>query len=138
VNSDPVLRQSRWFWPIVLFPYAVDDSHTRSFAGRTVLPDVKSSFSRAVITLTGDHLRVQGRITRRTHLVIPLTGIASVAGMEGKRGIVDIRFDDATWGPLARAVTSGQPPGSRSRILLNVVDADEWIGEISERAPRVH
>lgn len=133
-----MLRECRSFWPIVLFPYEIENAHTRSFTGRTFLSGVKASFSRAIVTLNRDDLRICGRLTRRAHLVIPLAGIESVSSVEGKPGIVDVRFAGATWGWLARAVTSGEPAGSRNRILLNVADADGWAAEISERSRRSH
>lgn len=132
-RSGIVLQEGHWFWPMVLFPYAMENAHTRSFTGRTILPDIKSSFARAVVTLSDDHLRIRGRITRRTHLIVPLSEIEVVSTVADKPGIVDIRFGGAGWSWLARVVTSGEPGGSRNRILLNVLDADLWAAEISSR-----
>lgn len=135
VGSEVVLEESHWFWPIVLFPYAIENAHTRSFTGRTTLAGIKSSLARAIVTLSEDHLRVRGRVTRHTHLLLPLTGIESASTVPGKPGVVEIKFAGGTWGRLARAVTSGEPAGSRNRILLNVLDADLWVAELSSRIP---
>jgi hypothetical protein len=130
VDTPPTLRASRWFWPLVLFPYAVEDSHTRTFTGRAVLGGIKGSLSRAVVVLTDDAIEVRGRFTRREHLRVPLDEIRSADLLAGRRGIVEIHFGDARWGKLARLVTSGSPAGSRNRVLLNVDDPDTWVSEI--------
>jgi hypothetical protein len=115
----------------VLFPYAVEDSHTRSFTGKTVLEDIKGSLSRATVEITEDALVIRGLFTGREHLGIPLDEIQSVDAFEDHRGIVEIRFENARWGRLARLATSGSPAGSRNRILLNVDDPGTWVNEIA-------
>lgn len=132
VQAPPTLRASRWFWPLVLFPYAAEDSHTRTFTGRAVLKDVKGSLSRAVVELTEEAIQIRGRFTGREHLGIPLDEVQSVGTLEDRQGIVEIDFGNARWGKLARLVTSGSPAGSRHRILLNVDDPDSWVSEIAE------
>lgn len=133
VPADPILREARWFWPIVLFPYAAGGSHTRSFTGRTVLRNIKASFSRALLDLDENALVVRGRFTRRKHLVIPLEEVREVDLVEGKPGLVELRFGDATWGRLAEVVTSGAPHVSRHRLILNVNDTESWLREIARR-----
>lgn len=117
----------------MLFPYAAEGSHTRSFTGRTTLKDVKASFSRALVELNERALVVRGRFTRRKHLVIPLDEIRHVYVVEGKPGLVEVRFGDARWGRLAQIVTSGAPRGSRHRVILNVNDTESWLQEIARR-----
>lgn len=131
--ADPVLRESRWFWPVVLFPYAGEGSHTRTFTGKTVLRDVKAGLSRALLELTDEAVVVRGRFTGREHLKVPLEQIRWVDVVEGKPGLVEIRFGEARWGRLAKAATSGGPKGSRNRVMLNVSDTDSWLEEISRR-----
>jgi hypothetical protein len=133
VPANPILREARWFWPIVLFPYAAEGAHTRSFTGRTTLKDVKASFSRAVVDLNEEELVVRGRFTRRKHLVVPIDEIREVDVVEGKPGLVELRFGDAKWGRLAQVVTSGSPRGSRHRVILNVNDTESWLQEIARR-----
>lgn len=133
MDDEPVLGESRWLWPIVLFPYARERSHTRSFTGRAVLKDVKASLSRALLELTEENLIVRGRFTRREHLVIPLAEIRSVDIIDGKPGLIELRFSEADWGRLARIAISGAPTGSRNRVILNVNDTDTWLREIARR-----
>jgi hypothetical protein len=127
------LREARWFWPIVLFPYASEGANTRSFTGRTILKDIKASFSRALVDLNETALVVRGRFTRRKHLVIPLEEIRQVHLVEGKPGLVELRFGHARWGRLAQVMTSGAPRGSRHRVILNVNDTESWLQEIARR-----
>lgn len=133
MDALPILRASRWFWPLVMFPYAIETSHTRTFTGRTVLENVKGSLSRVLVELTEEEIVISGRFTGWEHLAIPLDEVRTVEMLEGQRGIVQISFDDARWGRLARFITSGSPPGSRDRILLNVDDPDIWANEIARR-----
>lgn len=128
-----VLEESRWFWPIVLFPYIADDSHTITFTGRAIVRDVKSSFSRVILAMTEDEIEVRGRLSRKQLLVVPLGQIESVDRLEGNPEVLDVRFRSARWGWLARFVTSGQPPGARNRILLNVSDTGTWEQELARR-----
>lgn len=97
-----------------------------------MLRDVKGSLSRAIVELIGDALVIRGRFTGREHLGIPLEEIRSVDLLAERRGIVEIRFENARWGRQARLVTSGLPAGSRHLILLNVDDPDVWLAEIAK------
>lgn len=127
-----MLTEAHWFWPVVLFPFAVEKAHTRTFTGKAVLRDIKGSFSRAIVDLNDDALVVRGRLTRIEHLVIPLEQFHSVS-LHEKPNLVDIRFSEGRYGRLARIVTSGTPAGSRSRIFLNVKNPEVWEREITLR-----
>ena len=57
-------RESKIFWPLVLFPFAIDNAHTRSYTGRCWIKDIKAFFSFADIILTDTKLICRYRILR--------------------------------------------------------------------------
>ena len=129
--EQPVLTESRWFWPIVLFPYAIEGSHTRNYTGKAVLKGIKASLSRASLELNESAVVVRGHLTGNEHIVIPLEEIRRVDVLEGKPGLIELRFGKARFGRLAKSLTG--PPGSRNRVILNVEDTDAWLNEIATR-----
>jgi hypothetical protein len=133
VGEEPVtggriaLRQRRWVWPVVLIPFEAPRMHTISLTGRAVMRDVKAGISRATIELTDEALVVRGNFRGREHLRIPRAAITEVLDLTPKRGLLHVRFTDAEWGLLPRALTAGGPAGARTRIILNVDDPATWV-----------
>ena len=121
------LSQRRWVWPVVLIPFEAPRMHTVSLTGRGWMRDVKAGISRATLELTAEALILRGNLRGREHLRIPRAGITEVLDLAPKRGLVHVRFADAEWGLLPRALTVGGPAGARDRIILNVDDAAEWV-----------
>jgi hypothetical protein len=58
------MKESRVFWPLVLFPYSINNAHTRSYTGRCWVKDIKASFSFANIILSDLNLTCRYRIFR--------------------------------------------------------------------------
>jgi len=51
-NSKTIyLKEARLFWPLVLFPFEIDNAHTQSYTGRCWVKNIKASFSYANLTL---------------------------------------------------------------------------------------
>lgn len=128
--SGPKLVQRRWMWPVVLIPFQAPRMHTISLTGRAVMRDVKAGISRATLELTDDALVLRGNLRGREHLRIPRSAITEVLDLAPKRGLLHVRFTDAEWGLLPRALTAGGPAGARNRIILNVDRPAEWVAAL--------
>jgi hypothetical protein len=135
-HDKEILRQSRWLFPAVVFPSAVDHAHTRSWTGQAVLSNTKSALSAASILLTNTELLVKGRILGTRHLRIALADITDASPLDAKQGAVEVRFRAARRSRLARLAMSGQPAAASGRIILNVDEPEVWLDELSRRINR--
>ena len=128
-----MLRERRLLWPLVLFRYNIEHSHTKTFTGTEWLDGIKGGLSLSSLELTDEALIVTGLVLRRRHLSISLGEIEDVGLFENRPGLIDVRFREAEWGTLARFATSGKPGGDRKRVILNVHDHAAWLDEIESR-----
>ena len=116
------MRESKIFWPLVLFPFAIDNAHTRSYTGRCWVKDIKASFSFADIILTDTNLICRFRLLRLLIFDVSLQDIDEVKNLKDKPGLILIKYRSAIFGKLTRLALSGQPAGSKNQIILNVRD----------------
>jgi hypothetical protein len=124
------LRESKIFWPLVLFPFAIDNAHTRSYTGRCWVKDIKASFSFADIILTDTKLICRYRILRLLIFDVSLQDIDEVKNLEDKPGLILIKYRSAIFGKLAKLALSGQPAGSENQIIINVMDEQRWLNKL--------
>jgi hypothetical protein len=109
------LRESKIFWPLVLFPFAIENAHTGSYTGRCWVKDIKASFSFADIILTDTKLICRYRILRLLIFDVSLQDIDEVKNLEDKPGLIQIKYRSAIFGKLAKLALSGQPAGSENQ-----------------------
>ena len=124
------MRESKIFWPLVLFPFAIDNAHTRSYTGRCWVKDIKASFSFADIILTDTKLICRYRILRLLIFDVSLQDIDEVKNLEDKPGLILIKYRSAIFGMLAKLALSGQPAGSENQIIINVMDEQRWLSKL--------
>jgi len=125
------LRESRIFWPLVLFPYAIDKAHTRTYTGRCWVKDIKATFSFAAIRLTTTNFTCRWRLFSLLIFNLSLPDIEEVKDIENKPGLILIKFRSAEFGKLARFALSGQPPGSKDQVILNVENEQAWLNKFN-------
>lgn len=130
MRSSPILSEAHWIWPLVFFPYEIEDSHTRTFTGRTVIGGMKSALARVRLDLWHEGLTVSGRLSGAVHLEVRRSGLVSCDLQPGMRPLVELRFSESEWSRFARLLVSGSPPGARNRVILNVQRPAEWKAEI--------
>ena len=121
------LKESKIFWPLLLFPYAIDNAHTRSYTGKCWIKNIKASFSFAVIILTDTHLICRYRLFNLLLFELSLRHIDEVTNIEDKPGLIQIKFRFADFGNLAKFALSGQPPGSKNQVIINVMNEQVWL-----------
>ena len=124
------MRESKIFWPLVLFPFAIDNAHTRSYTGRCWVKDIKASFSFADIILTDTNLICRFRLLRLLIFDVSLQDIDEVKNLKDKPGLILIRYRSAIFGKLTRLALSGQPAGSKNEIIMNVRDEQKWLNNL--------
>jgi hypothetical protein len=124
------LRESKIFWPLVLFPFAINNAHTRTYTGRCWIKDIKASFSFAEIILTSTNLTCRYRLFKFLIFDLSLPDIKEVKNIEDKPGLILIRFRNANFGKLAKFSLSGQPAGSKNQIIINVTNEQGWLNKI--------
>ena len=132
-----VLKESRIFWPLVLFPYTIEHAHTITYTGRCWIKDIKSTFSRASIELTDSEIHCRSRVFRLLIFNLPLDEIDTVQNIEEKPGLVMIQFRKARFGRLANIALSGQPAGSKNSLILNIKNERRWIEAINAHRRQV-
>ena len=125
------MRESRIFWPLVLFPYTIDNAHTRTYTVRCWVNDTKPTFSFAAIKLTTTNLTCRWRLFNLLLFDLSLPDIEEVKNIENKPGLIFIRFRSAEFGKLARFALSGQPPGSKNQVILNVKSEPGWLNKFN-------
>ena len=121
------MRESKTFWPLVLFPFAIDNAHTRTYTGRCWIKDIKATFSFAEIKLTTTNLTCRWRLFNFLIFDLPLPDIEEVKNLENKPGLILIKFRSAEFGKLAKFLLSGQPPGSKNQVIINVKNKQGWL-----------
>lgn len=132
-ESKIILKKTSHFWPIVLFPH-YQKSHATAYTGRRFLKDIKFSVGFATIVLTNQWLRCHLIFPRFLVLEVQLRDILHLTRLEGKEGILEIRFSERRLGWLTRFALSGDPAVPRDRILLNLgKEADRWFQELDSR-----
>lgn len=129
------MRESKIFWPLVLFPFAIENAHTRSYTGRCWVKDIKASFSFADIILTDTKLICRYRILRLLIFDVSLQDIDEVKNLEDKPGLIQIKYRSAILGKLAKLALSGQPAGSKNQIIINVMDEQRWLNKLKLQHP---
>lgn len=130
MGSPPILSEAHWIWPVVFFPYEIEDSHTRTFTGRTVIGGMKSALARVRLDLRDEGLSVSGRLSGAVHLEVERGGLVSCGLQGGPRPLVEVRFIESAWSRFARLLVSGSPAGARDRVILNVHAPAEWKAQI--------
>ena len=130
MGSPPILSEAHWIWPLVFFPYEIEDSHTRTFTGRVVIGGMKSALARVRLELRHDGLEVRGRLSGRVHLRVERNGIVSCELRGGSRPLVEVRFSESDWSRFAKLLVSGAPAGARDRVVLNVESPSTWKEQI--------
>ena len=129
------MRESKIFWPLVLFPFAIDNAHTRSYTGRCWIKDIKAFFSFANIILTNTNLICRFRMLRLLIFDVSLKDIDKVKNLEDKPGLIQIKYRSAIFGNLTKLALSGQPAGSKNQIILNVMDEKKWLNNLKLLSP---
>jgi hypothetical protein len=129
------LRESKIFWPLVLFPFAIDNAHKRSYTGRCWIKDIKASFSFANIILTNTNLICRFRMLRLLIFDVSLQDIDEVKNLEDKPDLIQIKYRSAIFGKLTKLALSGQPAGSKNQIILNVMDEQKWLNNLKLLSP---
>jgi hypothetical protein len=129
------LKESKIFWPLVLFPFAIDNAHTRSYTGRCWVKDIKASFSFADIILTDTNLICRFRLLRLLIFDVSLQDIDEVKNLEDKPGLMLIKYRKAIFGKLTKFALSGQPAGSKNQIIINVRDEQKWLNNLKLVSP---
>lgn len=130
MGSPPILSEAHWIWPLVFFPYEIEDSHTRTFTGRTVIGGMKSALARVRLDLREEGLIVSGRLTGAVHRTVKRSDLVSCALQSGPRPLVEVRFAESEWSRFARLLVSGAPAGARDRVVLNVRSPTGWKTQI--------
>ena len=130
MGRQPILSEAHWVWPLVFFPYEIEDSHTRTFTGRTVIGGMKSALARVRLELRHDGLEVRGRFSGKVHLRVERSEIVSCELRGGSHPLVEVRFSRSERSRLAKLLVSGAPSGSRHRVVLNVESPSMWKDQI--------
>lgn len=76
---------------------------------------------------------VTGRILKTRHLRIAVGDIRAASPVDGKRGAVEIQFDEAERSRLTRLAMFGQPGAAPDRVILNVDEPEIWLTELKRR-----
>ena len=129
------MRESKIFWPLVLFPFAIDNAHTRSYTGRCWVKDIKASFSFADIILTDRNLICRFRLLRLLIFDVSLQDIDEVKNLEDKPGLILIKYRSAIFEKLTKLALSGKPAGSKNQIIINVMDEQKWLNNLKLLSP---
>ena len=133
LDTGIVLKKTNLFWPIILFPY-YRDSHTIEYTGQRAIRDVKFSVGFARLILTDRTLYCRLIFPPLPILEVQVCDITHVAMLEGKEGILEIRFMRGRKGLLTRLVLSGDPKIPQDRALLNLgKDSETWCRELRKR-----
>jgi len=62
---------------------------------------------------------------------IDLSDILDVSKIEGKKGLIEVRFTNAEMGWLTRFALSSDPAIPKNRVILNVGDdLESWLREL--------
>ncbi|MDH3247440.1 MAG: hypothetical protein OEQ47_00650 [Acidimicrobiia bacterium] len=136
MSNAVILSEAHWIWPLVLFPYEIEHSHTRTFTGRTVIGGMKSALARVRLELRYDGLEVRGRLSGTVHLKVDRDALLSCDFVGGSRPLVEVRFSESDRSRLARLLLSGAPAGARDRVTLNVESPSNWKAEIDRLIAR--
>jgi hypothetical protein len=124
------LKESKIFWPLVLFPFAIKNANTRSYTGRCWVKDIKASFGFAEIILTHTNLTCKYRLFNLLIIDLSLSDIDEINNIEDKPGLILIRFQKANIGRVSKFALSGQPPGSKNKVIINVNNEREWLNTL--------
>jgi hypothetical protein len=125
------MRESKLIWPLVLFPFVIDNAHTRTYTGRCWVKDIKATFSFAEIKLTTTNLTCRSRLFNFLIFNLSLPDIEEIKSLENKPGLILIKYRSAEFGKLARFSLSGQPPGSKNQVILNVKNEQRWLNKFN-------
>jgi hypothetical protein len=127
------LKESKIFWPLVLFPFAIKNANTRSYTGRCWVKDIKASFGFAKIILTHTNLTCKYKLFNLLIFDLSLSDIDEVNNIEDKPGLILIKFQRAKIGRISKFALSGQPSGSRNQVIINVNNEREWLNKLKLR-----
>ena len=127
---DSDLKESRTVWPLVLIPFAIDNAHTRTFTGRCWVKDIKASFNFANLELTDTNLICRYRLFRMLIFDLSLNHLDEVINLGDKPGLILIKFRIAEFGNFTKFALSGQPSGSKNRLIINVTEKQKWLSRL--------
>jgi len=128
-----ILKKTKCLWPIIMFPY-YERSHTRSYTGKEWLKDIKADFSCATLYLTERDLRCKIIFPPFLLIEIELSDITNISRLEGKSGLLEVRFAKAKRGLLTKLALSGGSGIPKDRVLLNLGgEAEIWYRELVNR-----
>lgn len=130
MDDRSILSEKHWVWPLVLFPYEIEDSHTMSFIGSGFVRGMKSGLARVALAVSNRGIVVRGRLSGVTHLEIAPEQLVSCEIVGEAPPMVEVRFATAHWSRFAKLLISGAPPGSTDRVMLNVASPRQWKQEI--------
>ena len=132
VRGKTILTKTSYIWPIALFPHH-ERSHTAAFTGREWVKDVRFGAGFARLNLTETTLSCMLIFPPLLLFEINLADISGLRVVEGKRGLLEIRFTKARLGWLATFALYGDPAIPRNRVILNVGDDWEtWLQELGK------
>ncbi len=130
MKSKILLSKVSYFWPVALFPYS-PKSHTLQYTGREWVKDVKAAFGFSRLSLTESALCCTFIFPRLLLFEIALLDILNVSKVEGKEGLIEVRFTQAKMGWFVRFALSGDPAIPRDRVILNVGESlESWLREL--------
>jgi len=131
MRRGTLLSKTSWFWPVALFPY-YERSHTAAYTGTEWVKDVKMSIGFARLCLTEESLSCTLLFPRFRLFEIALSDISAFSMVEGKKGLLEVRYQRAHLSWWTRFCLSGDPAVPRDRVVLNLGDElDRWLGELS-------
>jgi hypothetical protein len=116
---------------LVLFPYAIDNAHTRTYTSRCWVKDIKATFSFAEIKLAKTNLTCRWRLLNFLIFDLVLPDIAKVKNLEDKPGLILLRFRRANFGKITKFALSGQPAGSKNQVILNFKNKQGWLNKFN-------
>jgi len=130
VKGKIILSKISYLLPIFLFPY-YQKSHTVAFTGREWVKDVRFGLGFARLSLTETALSCTLIFPPLFLFEIDLSDILDVSKIEGKKGLIEVRFTNAEMGWLTRFALSSDPAIPKNRVILNVGDdLESWLREL--------
>lgn len=127
-----------YFWPVAFFPY-YPKSHTLEYTEREWVKDVKASFGLSRLSLTESAPSCTFIFPRLVLFEIALSDILDISKVEGKKGLIQVRFTKAKMSWFTRFALSGDPAIPRDRLVLNVGNnLESWLQELQRLCRQQH
>ena len=132
------LQATRWFFPLLLVPI-MKGTLSRGMIGirkgsPVYVRDIKASQSQCRLELTDHSLRCLKLIPKWLLIEIPLQAIRSVRLHPQLDDLLEVRFDEASKGPLLRFLMSGNPGAvPQDVVYFNLGDeAGTWLDALRD------